>query len=239
MNIVRTFTGRKRNGAADRALQYASIAGGSALVAYGLRRQSISGYLLALAGGDLVYRGAVGNGHLSDLVLRKKIDTDEELPYGHGIKLQESVVVDKPAQQLYQFWHDFENLPLFMRHIESIEVQSKKRSQWRVKGPLGRIFEWEAEVIADRPDEMIGWRSLEGSQVDHAGSVRFEPLYGESTKVTVSLQYNPPAGTAGAIIGKLLGANPRRHIKEELRRFKQLMEAADVPVLQRLLQKRA
>jgi len=237
MNIVRAFTGRKRNGAADRALQYASIAGGSALVAYGLRRHSIPGYLLALAGGDLVYRGAVGNGHLSDLVLRKK--TDEELPYGHGIKLQESVVVNKPAQQLYQFWHDFENLPLFMRHIESIEVQSKKRSQWRVKGPFGRIFEWDAEMIADRPNEMIGWRSLEGSQVDHAGSVRFEPVHGESTKVIVSLQYNPPAGTAGAMIGKLLGANPRRHIKEELRRFKQLMEAADVPVLQRLLQKRA
>jgi uncharacterized membrane protein len=177
---METFAGRKWNGVGERALEYASIAGGSALVAYGLRRRSIGGYLLALAGGDLVYRGARGNGHLSDLVFRKT--TGEELPYGHGIKLQESVVVNKPARQLYQFWHEFENLPLFMRHIESIEMQGKKRSQWRVKGPFGRSFEWDAEMIADKPGEMIGWRSLEGSQVDHAGSVRFEPLHEESTK---------------------------------------------------------
>jgi uncharacterized membrane protein len=125
-----------------------------------------------------------------------------------------------------------------MRHIESIEQRDKKRSHWRVKGPLGRTFEWDAEVIADHPNEMIGWRSLEGSQVDHAGSVRFEPAGSDQTEVIVSLQYNPPAGVAGAVIGSLLGANPSRHIRQELRRFKQLTEAADVPVLQRLLQKK-
>lgn len=236
MNLVKIYAGKKVVEGIGQNNRYAMVAGGSALMLYGLRRKSVGGYLIALAGGDLVYRGAFNNGHLYDLVRNGK-DKAEELPYGHGVKVRESIVVHKPAGQLYRFWRNFENLPLFMRHIESIETRDKKRSHWRVKGPLGRTFEWDAEVIADHADEMIGWRSLDGSRVDHAGSVRFEPAGKGRTEVVVSLQYNPPAGVTGAVIGSLLGGNPRRHVREELRRFQRLMEAAEVPVLQRLLQK--
>jgi len=209
--------------------------GGAALVAFGLKRRSLGGLGAAAFGGDLIYRGLNGEGHLHDVLFR---DRPQGLPYGRGVKLKTSLLVNKPAGQLYRLWRNFENLPCFMSHVEDVQVIDSQNSHWIVRGPAKTTVEWDAEVIADRPNELIGWRSKENAEVDHAGSVRFQPAQDGRTMVTVALQYNPPAGTAGANVSKFLGIDPRRQIREDLSRFKRFAESADLDVLDRLLQRR-
>src|SRR5260370_25086851 len=110
-----------------------------------------------------------------------------------------------------------------MRHLESVQVQGN-RSHWVAKGPLGTCVEWDAEIYNENPNEMIAWRSLEGADVDSTGSVHFTPAPGgRGTDVRVVLKYNPPAGKLGAAIAKLFGSEPDQQIRDDLRRFKQLM----------------
>ncbi|MCW5983304.1 MAG: SRPBCC family protein [Bryobacteraceae bacterium] len=214
---------RDRIGGADR---WASLVGGGALVAYGLTRNSRMGKAMALVGGSFIYRGVTGEGRLYEALKNRA----KSLPYGKGIKIRRAVTVNKPAGELYEFWRNFGNLPRFMRHLEAVTPLSEGRSRWRVKGPAGRIVEWDAEIIADTPGEMIGWRSLPDAEVDNAGSVRFERAPGgRGTIVRVQLQYNPPGGRAGAFFAKLLGKNPDHQLHGDLMRFKQVMEAGEIP----------
>ena len=112
-----------------------------------------------------------------------------------------------------------------MTHLESVEEIGDRRSRWTAAGPLGTKVSWEAEIINERTGELIAWRSVEGSQVDTAGSVRFESCGdGSSTQVTVNLKYNPPAGKAGARLSQLLGVDPDQQIVDDLQRFKRIME---------------
>lgn len=222
--------------AVDTGKRFAYGAGGAFLLVAGLRRRGLTGAALALAGSDLLYHGMRGEGHLVSL----PGPANGELPYGRGVKIKESVIVDKPAPELYRFWRDFENLPSFMHHLESVEVEDETKSHWTVKAPAGTNVEWDAEVIADREDELIGWRSVEGAAVDHAGSVRFEPdNKGERTRVTVKLQYNPVAGKVGAGFARVFGPNPRKQVRQELLRFKRFAESVDLNVIDRLLHKRS
>jgi uncharacterized membrane protein len=151
------------------------------------------------------------------------------LPRDRSRRVQKSVTVNRPPEELYRFWHDFENLPRFMDHLQSVRVTGDKRSHWKTKAPAGLTVEWDAEIIADSPNELIAWRSLEGADVDHAGSVRFSPAPGgRGTEVRVEMQYIPVGGFIGATLGKLLGENPDRQVQESLRRFKQLVEAGEI-----------
>jgi len=159
-------------------------------------------------------------------------------------RVSESVMIARNADELYWFWRNFENLPKFMKHVQSVKnYQSDKtnadyssqsaprgdRSHWKVEGPLGTIVEWDAEITQDRPGEMIAWRSLEGSDVDHMGSVRFVKVPGrQETLVRVKMQYRPVAGVVGANIAKILGSSPDWKIKDDLRRFKQIMETGEI-----------
>ena len=131
----------------------------------------------------------------------------------------------RPVGELYHFWRDFENLPRIMRDLESIEVASPTRSHWVARGPLGLRFEWDAEIINEKENELISWRSLEGSEVSTSGSVHFiAGPGGDTTQLTVVLKYNPPAGKVGAAIAGLLGEAPERQIDQDLRTFKWVME---------------
>jgi uncharacterized membrane protein len=150
------------------------------------------------------------------------------VPYELGIRVDAEVRIQRRADELYRFWRDLENLPRFMRNLERIEVRDEIHSHWVVRGPAGTSVEWDAEIINDIPNEVIGWRSLPGSQVDNGGSVRFEPSSDGSTNVRVSLQYNPPAGTLGDKLARLLGEKPDELIREDLERFRQLMETGAV-----------
>jgi uncharacterized membrane protein len=131
----------------------------------------------------------------------------------------------EPAE-LYSFWRELENLPKIMSHLKSVEPTDRVRSHWVADGPLGKSVEWDAEIFNDVENELIAWRSLPGSEVDTAGSVRFQALANNSgTVVTVNLKYDPPAGKVGAWVASLLGRDPGRMISEDLNRFKSLMEA--------------
>jgi uncharacterized membrane protein len=140
-----------------------------------------------------------------------------------------AVTVKKPAKELYAMWHDFEAFPRFMTHVESVSRTGDDRYRWRVKGPAGRIVEWESETLDDRPGERISWRSLPGADVWHHGSVDFRKAPGkQGTEIHVELEYDPPAGAIGVTVAKLLGREPEAQLADDLHRFKQLAETGEV-----------
>lgn len=146
-----------------------------------------------------------------------------------AVRVRQSVTVNRPAEELYSFWRDFQNLPRFMQHLESVEVTSDRRSRWTARGPLGKHVRWEAEITEDRPGELIAWRSVDGSAVENSGTVRFEPASGDrGTVIRAELEYYPPAGLLGATVAKLLGEEPQGQLKEDLHRLKQLLEAGEI-----------
>ena len=136
------------------------------------------------------------------------------LPYGRGVKIRRSVTINRPPEQLYRYWRSFENLPRLMDRLESVTETDRTHSHWVAKGPRGRRVEWDAEIIAERENEMIGWRSVGGS-ADHAGSVHFERAPGDrGTVVRVQIQYNPPGGRLAAEIAEMFGAGVEQMIRE-------------------------
>jgi uncharacterized membrane protein len=152
---------------------------------------------------------------------------------GHrnGFRVERVATIRRPIEEVYQYWRRFENLPRFMRHLESVETLPDGKTRWRAKGPAGVTVEWMAELLQDRANEWIAWRSIPGSDIDNSGSVRFSHApAGRGTEVRVQLQYLPPAGTLGRTIARLFGEEPDQQIHEDLHRFKQLMETGEVPV---------
>ena len=148
-----------------------------------------------------------------------------------GIHAKGTCIVNLPPEEVYNFWRDFQNLPRFMRHVDSVTEMGEGRSHWKVKGPAGMEVEWDATIIADVPGEVITWRSLEGSDVDHAGAVRFERATGgRGTIVKVNIEYNPVGGVIGATVAKLFGEEPEQQLDDDLRRFKQVLEVGEVVV---------
>ena len=159
--------------------------------------------------------------------LSRGSDADGES--GGAVNVNETLVVNRPPEELYQFWHDFENLPRFMNHLESVRVTGEGRSHWVATGPAGTRVEWDAEVTDDRPNELIAWRSLEGADVENRGSVRFERATGgRGTLVRVEIEYSPPGGVVGAAVAKLFGEEPTQQVRDDLRRFKQVAETGEV-----------
>ncbi len=212
--------------------RWVSVIAGTAITGYGLARRSLSGLALAGLGGALLWRGATGNCPAYDLLgistHRKEEDTSNvSVPYGRGIRVEKTITVGTSPDQLYAFWHNFENLPRFMRHLQSVKVADSKRSHWVVNGPAGIDAQWEAEIINDVPNELIGWRSVDGANVHNAGSVHFSPTP-HGTEVKVVLRYDPPGGTIGATFAKLFGEDPDRQVQEDLRRFKMLIETGEL-----------
>ena len=139
------------------------------------------------------------------------------------------MTINRSPEEIYHFWRDFQNLPRFMDHLESVDVLDERRSHWRAKAPAGKTVEWDAEIIEDRPNELIAWRSLENADVPNTGSVRFVPAPGgRGTEVHVELKYDPPGGAVGVAIAKLFGEEPNQQVATDLRRFKQVMETGEV-----------
>jgi uncharacterized membrane protein len=149
---------------------------------------------------------------------------------GRGVRVEECIVVRKPAAELFRLWRDLETMGRVFRHVERVECGPARRSRWVVKGPLGTTLEWDAEVINEVENHLIAWQSLPGSDVDCAGSVHFEPLGdGSETEVRVVLRYDPPGGKLGALLASALGADPSKTIAEDLVRFKRQVESGSVP----------
>jgi uncharacterized membrane protein len=204
---------------------------GTGLLVFGLNRRSKFGALVALAGADLLVRGASGK-HLptsvKSFVEQQSGRIANALP-PLGVRVRRSITIGVKPEQAYQFMRDFENLPRFMTHLKAVTVRDNLHSHWQVKGPAGVGVEWDASIVDDIPGKMISWRSEEGSDIDHTGSVRFvEAPKGQGTTVHVSLEYWPPAGALGAVIAKLFGEEPSIQLNSDLKRLKQVLETGEV-----------
>ena len=218
--------------------RWASALGGAALAAYGVKQmreaRGLAGAMIAAAGGALMARGGTGHCPMYAAAGFTTADGDSDtraaLGGGRGVTVDEVVTINAPAERLFAFWRNFAQLPAFMDHLVSVQQLDYRRSHWVAKAPAGRWVQWDAEIINEIPGELIGWRTLGGADVVSAGSVRFtRATGGRGTEVRVRLQYDPPAGKVGATVAWIMGHEPSRTIREDLRRFKQLMETGEVP----------
>jgi uncharacterized membrane protein len=220
--------GRVNVGSSERT---ASLLGGGLLALYGLTRGTTSGLLLAGLGGALAYRGATGHCTMYQAlgISSAKHKPSTAIPSGQGVKIEESVTINKSADELFAFWRQLENLPRVMKHLVSVREQDARRSHWVAKGLTGDV-EWGAEIINERPNELIAWKSAQDAEVETAGSVHFQAAPGKrGTEVKVVLSYNPPAGQVGAAIARLAGRDAQSQVREDLRAFKRLMETGTLP----------
>lgn len=224
-----------------------SVAVGAALVAYGLRRRDGVGVLTAILGGAFLTRGASGHCLVYDALGVSTGDAEPVLdaPRQRGItgraatvnarraiKLERSVTIERPRAELYAFWREFANLPRFMEHLISVRVDSPERSHWVAKAPSGKRVEWDAEIVNDVPNAIIAWKTVGEPDIANAGAVNFSDAPGDrGTIVRVTLDYEPPGGRVGAMLApfaRLFGEEPDRQVREDLRKFKQLMETGAI-----------
>ncbi len=230
MEMQRPISSRVNVGWIERGL---SLAAGLALLAFTVARRPRLGIGLpiGLDAGYMIYRGATGH-----CVVYQALGIDRSEVNGHeGILVERSVTVDRPKEELYQMWRDFKNLPRFMQHLESVQVDEAddNRSHWVAKAPMGRTIEWDSEIIEDRENELLVWKSLPGSSVESMGRVEFvDAADGRGTIVHVAMRYNPPAGSMGAAFAKLFGEEPDQQVNEDLHHFKQIMETGEVATVQ-------
>lgn len=223
------WAGLKNN--VSRPERWVSALAGAGLLYYGIRRRNWVGTLLAAAGIKLVLRGVFG----TSLIYRfLGINTAEAYAASRsaaasgGFRAEKSIAIDRSPEDVYRFWRDFENLPRVMKHLKSVRSIDDKRSHWVVKAPAGADLEWDAEIVEDRENRRIAWRSLEGAEIRNDGVVLFEPLTGDrTTELRVRLNYVMPAGRAGKAFAKLFGKDPDRMLDEDLRDFKSMMETGE------------
>ena len=210
---LRNAQGRHHRRAA--AFRWSALITGGALALIGLSKRSKSGVALAAAGGLLSYAGAKAGVQPRELIARS------------------SILLNCAPNEAYQFWSNFENLPLFMRHLESVTRLGESRSRWIAIGPLGKRVIWDAEIAFDRKDDVIAWRSLPDSEIYVDGIVKFRNApANRGTIITVVVVYQPPAGAIGGALAKILGKDPSFMMRQDLRRLKALLEAGEIPTVE-------
>ncbi|HYG21056.1 MAG TPA: SRPBCC family protein [Ohtaekwangia sp.] len=207
----------------------ASVMGGAVLTVAGLRNvNKKNGIVLLLTGGFLLARGLSGycalNNYLGRNTAQKKVS---------ALEATGTFTINKPRAEVYSYWRKLENLPMFMKHLDQVIQTGANRSHWTARVPGGLHLSWDAEIIEDRPDEFISWSSLPGSQIDHAGEITFRDAPSlQATEIHASISYRLPAGDVGSVAGKLFNPLVENMIKEDLRRFKQVMEAGEIPTIE-------
>jgi len=215
-----------------------SLVGGSVLTVFGvviaITRRNPVGILVALLGGGLVYQGTSGHSPLYRLLgSNRAVRTNPanvSVPHEQGEHVVAVVTINRPVEELYPIWRNFQNLPSIMSYLEKVEVKDKDAtlSRWTVKSPVGVKVSWDAEIINEVRNEVIGWRSLEDAQVANAGSVRFRPApYGNGTEMRVTLEYVAPGQKLGVAVAKWLGQNPEQQLQDDLEHFKQYIEKGE------------
>jgi uncharacterized membrane protein len=225
-----------RKSQARSVLQLSGIAFGAFLVAYGVTRVVRHNARPRLYAPKSAFSGTQ-LGRPIDRLGRRLLSM---LPMGLAPKrtsiLKRSITINRPPEVVYGFWRNFENLPRFMEHLESVSMNDEAQSHWVARSPAGKKVEWDTHIVDDRPNEVIEWRSIDsrhartGSRAIKAGVVSFMPAFaGRGTEVGVLLEYEQPGGKLGALVNGMLGENPEHHLREDLRRFKQLLEAGEIP----------
>ena len=203
-----------------------SVALGAGLMLFGISRRSLLGGLAGLAGAGLMARGATGHCAVYRRlgINSRDLQADRHVRGQKGIRVTQTINVQREPAEVFRYWRKLENLALFMEHVESVEELDSERSRWVVRGPLGKQLHWDARIVKESEGEMIGWESLPGAEVNHAGSVWFEPDGQGGTSVKVILRYYPPAGAIGAAAAHLLGDAPDQQLAEDLGHFKEIIE---------------
>jgi uncharacterized membrane protein len=150
-------------------------------------------------------------------------------PHPGDVLVGRTVTIDRPREELYAFWRDFKNLPKFMHNVQSVTVQDGRHSHWVIEAPAGKTVEWDSAITEDESGRLIAWESLEDAGVRNSGRVEFlDSPDSRGTVVRVTLVYDPPGGTVGKLIAKVFQKEPKVQARQDLRRFKQLMETGEV-----------
>ena len=219
-------TEKRRNVNVGRTERNASMVSGAALALTGLerlqKRHFIPGLAMLAVGGIVFYRGKTGH---SDMYEALGVNTAGSADT--GVHIEKSMTVNRPMQEVHNFWRRLENLPRFMRHLESVQVTGDRTSHWRAAGPAGVTTEWDAEIVEDSPGR-ISWKSIGEADIPNEGVVEFHDAPGgRGTEVKVRIFYHPPAGTAGKVAAQVLNSISAQQIEEDLKRFKQVMETGE------------
>lgn len=212
------------------AERIASIAGGALLMYFGLRKFSLARLSLAATGGAMLYRGVTGYCPANEQIGR---DTSKPGQQASPIEIETSLTVEQPRDEVYAFWRQIENLPRFMEHLSEVRDLGGGRSHWvaPVPGGFGQI-EWDAEIVDEEDGRRVAWRSVEGADIANAGDVRFEDAPGKrGTDIHAKITYRPPAGEVGRAATKLFNPAFRQMVKEDVRRFKHIAEAEEIPTV--------
>ena len=204
-----------------------SLVGGGLILLAALRRPSIGALPVAMGGGSLLNRGLARTDPVYEAL---NIRRSEE---SGNLLVRRSATINRPRAEVYAFWRNFENLPRFMQHLQAVTVKPDgRRSPWVTRAPLGRTVEWDAEIVEEQTDELLAWRSLPGADIENEGRVSFrDALDGSGTIVDVELEYRPPLGAPSIVVARLFGEQPWQQVRDDLRRFKQIMEAGEVPTI--------
>ncbi|HEX8036765.1 MAG TPA: SRPBCC family protein [Ktedonobacterales bacterium] len=209
--------GRVAGDAMDISMTSAALAGDAP------RKDRVLGTLAALLGitaADL---------YTSVQLTRRTAEEARRGEQGGARVVKRSTTVLRPPEEVYRYWHNFTNLPRIMEHLESVQVLGDGRTHWKTKAPARMKAEWDAEIIEDRPNQLISWRSLPGSSIQNSGTVRFVRAPGDrGTEIHVELRYEPPAGPLGAVAALLFGEEPSQQLRDDLGRFKQIMETGQI-----------
>ena len=193
---------------------------GAGMVVLGYFRGGFKGGAMCALGTGLVTR-ATANESFGKLVK------------GKGFYVEKTIHIDAPVAQVYAYWRNLENLPLWMSHVREVRHIGGDRFHWIVDGPAGRAVEWDSELLNVSENREMTWRTVEGSTVDHTGRVRFEPD-GDGTRVQVQLRYAPPGGVLGHAVAKAFGVDPKSEMDDDLRGLKSLVETGQLPAQPRL-----
>jgi uncharacterized membrane protein len=208
-----------------------SALSGGMLTLWGLRRFSLGGLMTSAAGAALLFRGVTGH---CPVVEQLGISNGDARGTTKAVEVEQAVTVRASPEEAYRFWQRLENLPTFMQHLSTVVDLGDGRSRWtaRVPGGMGSIT-WEASTTADEPGERLAWQSEPGADIHNAGAVRFEQTpQGDGTVVHVHISYRPPGGDAGALLARFLNPASQQLIKDDIRRFKHVMETGEVPVVE-------
>jgi uncharacterized membrane protein len=203
-------------GKTERAI---SAVGGSLLV-YFVSRKHKKESLLLMAGGYLLYRAVSGKCPVSTALREGGRD---HRPSNVNVRTQ--VTVNSPREEVYAFWRRLENLPLFMKHLESVDELSDTVSAWKIRipGGLGDV-RWEAEIIKEVKDRELSWQSARGAGIENAGKINFSDAPSGGTRIDVMITYRAPMGVLGERLSRLLTPVFREMIEKDIEGFKHFME---------------
>jgi len=188
-----------------------------------LGRKPIKGIIQTLLGTYFLYRGSSGN-----CMLYSALGKDADAHHAESVNIRTSMKVDKPRQEVYQFWRRLENLPRFMKHLLAVKEIDGRRSHWEAVLP-GSIatLKWDAEIVKETPDQLIGWQSVANSMIENAGKVEFRDAPEGGTELDIIISYRPPAGDLGAGIARLLNPIFRKVVTDDVKNFKYYIENLD------------